>query len=82
MIKASGHFYSYSFLPSTRGGHTHVRVFAGPPGTRGKCGDLCFRADEWATLRDLLMSMEDNRLAREYDLEFIIREDDGMEEQE
>lgn len=34
-----------------RGGHTHVRVFM----NRGKCGDLCFRNEEFAAIRDLLI---------------------------
>lgn len=30
------------------GGHTHVRVFAGKGSlSLGKCGDLCFRNEEW-----------------------------------
>lgn len=31
-----------------RGGHTHVRVFM----NGGKCGDLCFRNDEFQTVRE------------------------------
>lgn len=41
-----------------RGGHTHVRVFAGEAGTGrtlGKCGDLVFRNEEWKDLRDELV---------------------------
>lgn len=30
-----------------RGGHTHVRVFM----NGGKCGDLCFRNDEFTTVQ-------------------------------
>lgn len=32
---------------STLGGHTHVRVFM----NGGKCGDLCFRNEEFEQLR-------------------------------
>jgi len=33
----------------TLGGHTHVRVFM----NGGKCGDLCFRNEEFELVRDL-----------------------------
>lgn len=34
------------------GGHVHVRVFSGanPEGAFGKCGDLCFRLEEWPSI--------------------------------
>lgn len=35
---------------SLRGGHVHCRVF-----TTGKCGDLVFRVEEWATVHPRLM---------------------------
>lgn len=31
---------------SLRGGHVHVRVFF----NGAKCGDLCFRVDEWTKI--------------------------------
>lgn len=31
-----------------QGGHTHVRVFM----NGGKCGDLCFRNEEFAQIKD------------------------------
>lgn len=31
-----------------KGGHVHCRLFCGPQeGALGKCGDLCFRVDEF-----------------------------------
>jgi hypothetical protein len=34
----------------TRGGHVHCRLFAGQhEGALGKCGDLVFRSEEFAT---------------------------------
>lgn len=41
----------FRFRYEVAGGHTHVRVFAGDSvsvsATLGKCGDLCFRNEEW-----------------------------------
>jgi hypothetical protein len=43
----------------TLGGHTHVRVFAGPrEGAVSKCGDLVFRNDEWLEFRARLRGVE------------------------
>lgn len=42
----------FRFRYVEQGGHTHVRVFAGESqqlgATLAKCGDLCFRNEEWA----------------------------------
>jgi hypothetical protein len=45
--------------PERRGGHTHVRVFAGTEAAAkgkslGKCGDLVFRNEEWAAFQAVL----------------------------
>jgi len=37
---------------SIGGGHTHVRVFM----NGGKCGDLCFRNNEFAVIKDMLQN--------------------------
>jgi 6-phosphogluconate dehydrogenase len=38
----------------TEGGHTHVRVFM----NGAKCGDLCFRNEEFKFLREVLENSE------------------------
>lgn len=41
---------------TVRGGHTHVRVFVAMPGRGfGKCGDLCFRNEEFELFRQNLL---------------------------
>ena len=78
--------FSFAFYPERAGGHTHVAVFAGETGkTRGKCGDLCFRREEWEefshALRDARGSMRAEivimkRLAEGW---VIPKENDGAE---
>lgn len=42
----------FKFYYFTGGGHTHVRVFAGKSkDSCSRCGDLCFRNEEWKELR-------------------------------
>ena len=42
---------SVHLIPERHGGHTWVKVFAGKDARhRGKCGDLCFRNEEWDLL--------------------------------
>lgn len=41
-----------NFWYEEAGGHTHVRVFL----NGGKCGDLCFRNEEFALLRGAIRS--------------------------
>lgn len=49
---------SLSFEPHLIGGHCHVKVRAGQPGSRGLCGELIMRPDEWALLEALLEAGE------------------------
>lgn len=37
-----------------RGGHTHVRVFM----NGGKCGDLCFRNEEFAQIKGVTEAIQ------------------------
>lgn len=44
--------FIYTFYWAKRGGHTHVRLFAGNTANAlGKCGDLCFRNEEWTEFK-------------------------------
>lgn len=45
----------FRFRYETRGGHVHIRVFAGPSAdtTHGKCGDLCMTVAEFEDFKDL-----------------------------
>jgi hypothetical protein len=47
---------SFVFRVNARGGgHTHVTIFAGvTPGSRGRCGGLVMRDEEWAALQKVL----------------------------
>ena len=48
----------FKFYYDVLGGHTHVQVFAGEK-SLGKCGDLCFRNEEWEVfMEELLRSCE------------------------
>ena len=44
----------------TRGGHTHMRVFAGPASnlTHGKCGDLSMTNEEFEQFRAAVKSSD------------------------
>lgn len=45
----------FKFRYLTQGGHTNVRLFAGPhQGALGKCGNLAFRNEEWDRFRAAL----------------------------
>lgn len=45
----------FRFRYLVQGGHTHVRLFAGPhEGALGKCGDLAFRNEEWEAFKECL----------------------------
>lgn len=63
------------------GGHTHVRVFM----NGGKCGDLCFRNEEFAEIRDwaadrpYLQFIDEGRPEAEYREK--IRDDERIAEQ-
>lgn len=50
-----------AFRTEVRGGHTHVAVFAGKTeASRGKCGDLVFRNEEWETIQPRLVWMTED----------------------
>lgn len=50
---------SVAFRFKAQGGHTWVRVFAGPDADhRAKCGDLTFTNDEWAALSHWLPMLQ------------------------
>lgn len=44
----------FRFRYVTLGGHAHVKLFAGTGETLGKCGDLCFRNEEWDQFMELV----------------------------
>lgn len=49
--------FLFRFRYQEQGGHTHVRLFAGPDGgTLGKCGDVVFRNEEWAEFKETFTS--------------------------
>jgi hypothetical protein len=58
------------FDATIRGEHAHVRVWAGPDREHlALCGRLCFRMQEWASLRQLLLRGE-----------YVVSYPDGLEE--
>ena len=46
---------SFKFYFKVMGGHTHIRVFAGPHPdyTHGKCGDLVMTNEEWQAFKNV-----------------------------
>lgn len=64
----------FKFRYLVQGGHTHVRLFAGPhQGALGKCGDLAFRNEEWDRFR---AALENHDGPIDTDFEFQNEEDD------
>ena len=67
----------FHFRYQVQGGHTHVRVFAGPhENALGKCGDLTFRNEEFNIFKieteteiDLLATSIDRRNCIQFLLE-------------
>jgi hypothetical protein len=51
----------FRFRWKKRGGHVHVRMFSADRAevTHAKCGDLCFREEEWRVFRDCLHDFGD-----------------------
>ena len=50
---------SIHLIPERQGGHTWVKVFAGKDADhRAKCGDLCFRNEEYDLLAPNLAALE------------------------
>ena len=61
---------SFNFRYHHAGEHTHVTVFAGEKdGTRGNCGSLCMRQDEFLVFMEKLAAKDANGPA-EFHFEF------------
>lgn len=66
---------SVHLIAARQGGHTWVGVFAGKDEDhRAKCGDLCFRNEEWDKLGPCLESLFGSAFGQTQDVTLLIDE--------